>query len=131
MYVLDTDVCSYLMKRTHPSLIAKVKEFAPKDLKVSVVTVFELEYGARRSDRYDELKRVICAFLGNVEVLALTAEAAKQAGTIRASLADQGQLIGAYDLLIAGHTRSIGGVLVTNNIKEFARVEGLLVENWI
>ncbi len=131
MYVLDTDTCSYLMKRTHPALIARVKRFAPNELKVSVVTVFELEYGARRSARCDEIKRVIGAFLDNVEVLELTTGAATQAGVIRADLAAQGALIGAYDLLIAGHVRWLGGVLVTNNVRELSRVDGLRVENWI
>ncbi len=130
MYVLDTDICSYLMKRTFPALIARVRTFAPEALKVSVITTFELEFGARRSTRCSELKRVIDAFLVNVEVLELTLEAAQQAAAIRADLAASGTPIGAYDLLIAGHARSLGATLVTNNIREFSRVEGLAVECW-
>ena len=130
MYILDTDTCSYLMKRTHPSLVEKVRAFAPQELKVSVVTVFELEYGARRSLRHDEIQRVIRAFLDNLEVLPFGIDAARRAGAIRADLATRGVLIGAYDLLIAGHACSSGGVLVTNNDREFSRVEGLAIENW-
>ncbi len=130
MYILDTDTCSYLMKRSNPRLVKRVREFAPQELKVSVVTVFELEYGARRSPRHDEIQRIIRAFLDNVEVLPFGMEAARRAGAIRSDLAARGLLIGAYDLLIAGHACSSGGVLVTNNEREFSRVEGLAIENW-
>jgi len=77
MYVLDTDICSYLMKRTQPALIERVKTFAPRDLKVSVITLFELEYGILRSDRRDSLRRVVQAFLENVELLVWTPQRAK------------------------------------------------------
>jgi tRNA(fMet)-specific endonuclease VapC len=87
MYVLDTDICSYLMKRTHPALIERVNTFASRELKVSVITLFELEYGLLRSD---SLRRVVRAFLENVEVLAWPASAALEAGAVRAELAAQG-----------------------------------------
>ncbi len=130
MYLLDTDVCSYLMKRRHPALIERVQEYAPRELKISVVTEYELEFGARRSGR-PEIRRVIRAFLENVEVLSFDRPAAREAGEIRAHLAATGQLIGAYDLLIAGHARSLGAVLVTNNVREFSRVRDLRLENWV
>ncbi len=82
MYVLDTDICSYLMKRTQPALIERVKTFAPRDLKVSVITLFELEYGILRSDRRDSLRRVVRAFLENVELLVWTDSAAREAGAV-------------------------------------------------
>ena len=128
MYILDTDISSYIMKRTDTPLIERVKGFAPGELKVSSVTAFELEYGARRSNRSDSLIRVILAFLDNVEVLPFTLEAAREAGAIRADLSSVGKMIGAYDLLIAGHVRSLGGTLVTNNLDEFSRVERLSIE---
>ena len=130
MFLLDTDICSYLMKRRHPALIERVQDFAPGELKISVVTVYELEYGVKRSGR-PELSRVIRAFLENVEVLPFDTPAAREAGEIRAHLAKAGNLIGAYDLLIAGHARSLGANLVTNNLREFSRVRGLQLENWI
>ncbi|HEX3527696.1 MAG TPA: type II toxin-antitoxin system VapC family toxin [Thermoanaerobaculia bacterium] len=131
MYVLDTDICSYLMKRTHPALIERVKAFVPRDLKVSVITLFELEYGILRSDRRDSLRRVVRAFLENVELLAWTDAAAREAGAVRAELAATGRPIGAYDLQIAGHARSLGAILVTNNLREFSRVPGLRLEDWV
>ena len=130
MFILDTDMSSYIMKRIVPSLTERVKGYSPRELKVSSVTAFELEYGARRSDRYDSLIRVILAFLDNVEVLPFTMDAAREAGAIRADLAAEGRIIGSYDLLIAGHARSLGAILVTNNLEGFSRVEGLSVENW-
>ena len=129
MYLLDTDISSYLMKRRHPGLIERVQAFAPGELKISAVTVYELEFGARRSGR-PEIRRVIRAFLENVEVLLFDSLAAREAGKIRAHLAAAGTLIGAYDLLIAGHARSLGAVLVTNNVREFSRVRDLRLENW-
>jgi tRNA(fMet)-specific endonuclease VapC len=131
MYCLDTDICSYLMKRTHSALIERVKTFAPRDLKVSVITLFELESGILRSDRRDALRRVVRAFLENVELLAWTDSAAREAGAVRAELAAAGSPIGAYDLQIAGHARSLGATLVTNNLREFSRVSGLRLEDWV
>ena len=130
MYLLDTDVCSYLMKRRHPALVERVRRFAPGELKISVVTVYELEFGARRSGR-PEIRRVIQAFLENVEVLHFDPPAAREAGEIRACLTAAGTPIGANDLLIAGHARALGAVLVTNNVGEFSRVRDLRLENWV
>lgn len=130
MYLLDTDVCSYAMKRRHLALVERVRGFDPGELKVSSVTVFELAFGAQRSDRSDEIERVVRAFLSNVEVLPFDAAAAEEAGAVRAELVRRGRPIGAYDLLIAGHARSLGAVLITHNIREFARVEGLVIQDW-
>jgi tRNA(fMet)-specific endonuclease VapC len=131
MYVLDTDICSYLMKRSQPALIERVRTFAPRELKISVVTLFELEYGILRSDRQDHLRRVVRAFLENVEILPWTDSAAIEAGAVRAELAAAGSLIGAYDVLIAGHVRSLSATLISNNHQEFSRVRGLQLEDWI
>lgn len=129
-YLLDTDICSYLMKRSHPRLIERVRRFPPGRLKVSVVTVFELTYGAHRSSRRDEFLRVIKAFLENVEILPFDHAASVAAGEIRAELAAGGQPIGAYDLLIAAHALVLGTVLVTHNVREFSRISGLEIEDW-
>jgi tRNA(fMet)-specific endonuclease VapC len=130
IYLLDTDVSSYIMKRYTPALIERVKSFSVRELKVSVVTVFELEFGILRSDRPEPLRRVVQAFLENVEILPWTTTAAVHAGAIRAELADIGKPIGAYDLQIAGHARSLGVTLVTHNRKEFSRVSDLRWEDW-
>jgi tRNA(fMet)-specific endonuclease VapC len=131
MFVLDTDICSYLMKRSQPALIERVRTFAPRELGISAVTLFELEYGIRRSERQEHLRRVVRAFVDNVEVLTWTADAAAEAGAVRAELAAAGSPIGSYDVLIAGHVRSLGATLVTNNRDEFSRVRELRLEDWL
>ncbi len=130
IYLLDTDVSSYIMKRFSPALVERVKNFSLRELKVSVITVFELEFGILRRDRPEPLRRVVQAFLENVEILPWTTTAAFHAGAIRAELADIGKPIGAYDLQIAGHARSLGATLVTHNRKEFSRVSDLRWEDW-
>lgn len=131
MRMLDTDACSYAMKRTHPEVIARLRRHAVGTLKVSAVTIFELEYGARRSDRYLRLATVIRAFLDNVEVLPVDFAASREASAIRAELAANGTPIGACDLLIAGHARAAGATLVTHNTREFGRVRDLALEDWV
>lgn len=131
MFVLDTDVCSYAMKRRYASLVGRIQEFAVGQLKVSAVTVYELKHGARRSGRYERLIRVIDAFLDNVEILPFGSSAARHAGDIRADLEARGTPIGAYDLLIAGHARALDATLVTGNLGELSRVDGLRVESWV
>jgi len=91
MYLLDTDTCSYLMKRAHTVLIDRVRTFRPGELKVSVVTQYELEYGVHRSGRTEELGLVVAAFLGNVEVLPFDVPAARRAAQIRGDLAASGR----------------------------------------
>lgn len=129
-YLLDTDICSYVMRRNAPRLEERIRGHAQGVLKVSAVTQFELEYGARRSTRSNDLLTVIESFLANVEIKPFDFAAARQASVVRARLAAAGRLIGQYDLLIAGHALALGATLVTNNVGEFRRVVGLVVENW-
>ncbi len=128
--MLDTDTCSYAMKRTFHDLVEKIRNFAPGELKVSTVTAYELEYGARKSGRFEQLNAVIRAFLQNVEILPFDLSAAREAGMIRAELARAGSPIGAYDLMIAGHARALSAALLTHNVRVFSRVSGISVEDW-
>ena len=130
MYLLDTDICSYAMRRGNPLTVERLRQHAVGELKISVVTHFELEYGARRAPKGSPLMAVVESFLANVEILPFDFSAARQAAIVRAKLAAAGCLIGQYDMLIAGHTLSLGATLVTNNVDEFSRVDGLLLENW-
>lgn len=129
-YLLDTDICSFAMKRRFPDLIQRLMGFAPRELKISAITAHELEFGVLRSSRSEDLGRVVEAFLGNVEALPFDLAAARHAGAIRAQLAAAGTPIGAYDLLIAAHARSLGATLVSHNQREFSRVPDLLLEDW-
>ena len=128
-YLLDTDVCIHALKKRSRVL---AERFAAHDgrMALSDVTLFELYYGAERYQTPEQRIAIIENFAARLELLPLDSRAARHAGQIRAVLERQGQMIGAYDLLIAGIARSQGLVLVTNNLREFARVEGLRTEKW-
>jgi tRNA(fMet)-specific endonuclease VapC len=128
--MLDTDVCSYIMKRSHPALLRRLQAVPVTDVCISVITKAELRYGVEVSPRRAQDDAALAAFLPYVEVLDLTDEAASHYAEIRADLKKRGALIGANDLFIAAHARSRGLTLVTNNTAEFGRVKGLKVENW-
>jgi len=129
-YMLDTDTCSYVMKRSSSPVLRRLEAVPVADVCMSVVTKFELLYGVEVSPRRAQDAAALAAFLPYVEVLDLPEDAARHYAEIRAGLKRRGALIGANDLLIAAHARSLGLVLVTNNTAEFGRVKGLAIENW-
>lgn len=129
-YMLDTDICSCVMKRSSAALIQRLRSVEVDDVCMSVVTKAELAYGVRISPRAAQDGKALGALLTYVEVLDLPEEAAGHYADIRADLRKHGRMIGANDLFIAAHARSLGLTLVTNNVAEFARVQGLEVENW-
>lgn len=100
-------------------------------LAISTIVLHELQYGAERSDRPDYQRQRVAEFADNLTVLKFDSEAALHAAQIKAALAAQGNLIGPNDLLIAGHARSLGLKLITGNLGEFTRVEGLRCEDWL
>lgn len=128
-YLLDTDICIHALKKRNATLI---EAFTAHDgrMAISDVTLYELYYGAERYDDPATRIAVIENFAARLEVLPFDSRAALHAGNIRARLERQGQIIGAYDLMIAAIARSQGLVLVTGNVREFERVEGLRVERW-
>ena len=130
VYMLDTDISSYIMKRSHESVLKRLQTVAVGDVSISAITKSELMYGVEVSPRKQQDNAALAAFLKHVEVLDYPGEAAVDYGQIRAALKLAGNMIGANDLLIAAHARSLGLILVTNNTREFARVEGLKLENW-
>lgn len=130
VYVLDTDTCSYIMKRSHPSLLEKIQSVPLSHQAISVVTMAELLYGAKLSSKPRVATEAAHAFIKYLTVLDWTQEAAEHYADIRADLKVRGEMIGSNDLLIAAHARSIKAVIVTNNVREFGRVKHLKVENW-
>lgn len=130
VYMLDTDISSYIMKRSHDSVLKRLQKVEIGDVSISGITRSELMYGVEVSPRKQQDSAALQAFLKHVEVLDYPGEAALHYGQIRASLKMAGQMIGANDLLIAAHARALGLILVTNNTREFARVDGLKLENW-
>jgi len=129
-YMLDTDICSYIMKRSHPAVLRRLQRVPVTDVFMSVITKSELLYGVQVSPRRSQDAAALGAFLPYVEVLDFPDAAADHYAEIRADLKKRGALIGANDLLIASHARAVGLTLVTNNTAEFARVQGLAIENW-
>ena len=129
-YILDTDICSYIMKRSHAQLLKKIQTIPLAEQAVSVVTMAELLYGAKLSTKPKLAIESFDVFIKHLAVLDWTREAAEHYADIRADLKGRGEMIGANDLLIAAHARSVKFVLVTNNVREFRRVKGLKVENW-
>jgi len=128
--MLDTDICSYVMKRSSPTLLDKLSKVPNTDVCISVVTKAELLYGVRMSPNPERDAEAVRGFLTYVEALDLPESAAEHYADIRSNLRQKGRLIGANDLFIAAHARSLRLVLNTDNTEEFSRVEGLELENW-
>jgi tRNA(fMet)-specific endonuclease VapC len=129
-FLLDTDICSYIIKRSHPALLTRLQTMLPDDIAVSAVSKAELLYGAEVSPRREYDRIAVTSFLQYVLVLDFPDPAADHYARIRAELKEAGAMIGANDLFLAAHARSLGLTLVTNNTRELRRVSGLLLENW-
>jgi tRNA(fMet)-specific endonuclease VapC len=128
-YLLDTNIVIYVIKQRPQEVLATFNEYAGR-MAISAVTLAELYHGAEKSSRVAQNVEVIEEFASLLEVLPYTAKAAQHYGSIRSDLEKAGQTIGVNDLHIAAHGRSEGLVVVTNNTSEFARVPGLMLENW-
>ena len=129
-YLLDTNIVIYVLKRRPVEVLAAFNANASR-MAISAITLAELLHGAEKSSRVNDNLSVIDDFCSRLQVLPYDAKAAQHYGVIRAVLEKTGQTIGVNDLHIAGHARSAGLVLVTNNVSEFARVPALETENWI
>lgn len=129
-YLLDTDVCIAAL-RGHRDVQARMQSVKPDDCGVSTVTVFELFSGVERCRRPEEERRKVEVFLAPLHVLPFDHPAALQAAEVRRGLEKSGQPIGPYDLQIAAQALALDVVLVTGNVGEFLRVQGLRVEGWM
>jgi len=129
-YMLDTDTCSYIMKRSNDAVLKRLEKVPVRDVCISVITKSELLFGVEMSPRRAQDEGALSAFLRYVEVLDFPDEASLHYARIRPDLRRLGTMIGANDLLIAAHARSLGLTLVTNNTREFGRVRDLMIENW-
>ena len=129
-FMLDTDTCSYIMKRSHPLVLKRLQAMDVSDVCMSVITKAELLYGVEVSPRRGQDADALAAFMPYVEALDFADDAALHYAEIRADLKKRGALIGANDLFIAAHARALGVTLVTNNMAEFERVGNLKLENW-
>jgi tRNA(fMet)-specific endonuclease VapC len=129
-YLLDTNICIDVIKRRPESLLDRFNENA-SHLAISAITLAELLHGAEKSSQPQRTLSVVEDFCSRLDVLDYGAKAAQHYGQIRSALERRGTPIGVNDLHIAAHARSEGLTLVSNNLREFERVEGLLYENWV
>ena len=128
-YMLDTNICIYTIKN-NPAAVREKFQQHQNHLCISSIVLSELLYGAEKSSQPEKSLALIEGMAARLEVLSFDEHAAAHAAEIRADLARKGTPIGHYDVLIVGHARSRGLVLVSNNLREFERVDGLRLENW-
>ena len=128
-YMLDTNIVIYTMKNK-PAHMKELFVQRQGQMCVSTVTSMELFYGAEYSQNPKQNLAAVEGFLARLDVLEYDTAAAVNTGQLRSEMRKAGTPIGPYDGLIAGHARSMGLILVTNNVKEFERVTGLRIENW-
>lgn len=129
-YMMDTDTCSYIMKHANQAVLRRLQNTSVSDVCLSVITKAELLFGVEVSPRHRQDEAALASFLSYVEVLDFTDKASSHCAKIRADPKACATMIGANDLLIAAHARSLGLTLVTNNTREFSRVRSLPIENW-
>lgn len=131
MYLLDTNICIYIIKRKPIDVLAILRKKVKKEIYVSSITIAELEYGIAKSVYPERNKIALIEFLSVFIILPFTGKDAFEYGSIRSSLEKNGTPIGSMDLLLASQARANNLILVTNNVKEFERVNGLTIENWV
>lgn len=131
MWMLDTDICIALIKRQPPELIARLQRHKLGDVAISSITLAELSFGVAKSSRPEKNRSALDQFLLPLEVLAFDDSAGNCYGDVRAALESSGTPIGPLDTLIASHALSLNATIVTNNAREFSRVNKLRVENWL
>ena len=129
-YMLDTNICIYVMKNYPMDLQEKFNSLA-EQLCISSITLGELQYGAEKSARRVDNLTAIEHFVARLDVLPFEAKAAAHYGQVRAELERAGLPCGPHDMQIGGHARSEGLIVVTNNMREFSRMPGIRVENWV
>ena len=131
MYMLDTNICIYIIKKKPISVLQKFESLPLGSVAMSLVTYGELEFGALRSNNSKRALDILDEIAAYIPVLPMPIDAAKENADIRANLSAKGTPIDNNDLWIAAHARSLGHTLVSNNVREFERVENLKLENWV
>jgi tRNA(fMet)-specific endonuclease VapC len=129
-YLLDTNLCIALIRRSSLTAERRVTEQAVTDVAISAITVAELELGVARSKQPKLNREKLDQFLQPLQILAFDDTAAASYGPARARLEARGEMIGPLDMLLAAQALGLGLTLVTNNVREFERVEGLQTEDW-
>lgn len=131
-YLLDTNICIYIIKH-QPEIVRQhfEKHLPNRNILISVITLGELRFGAEKSQHKEKALKVIDELTSMIQVVVLDENVAAHYAEIRQALSSKGQIIGSNDLWLAAHARANNWIMVTNNEKEFSRVDGLKVENWV
>ena len=130
-FMLDTNIIAYAKNNRPEQVLKQFMKYKPEDLCISAITMAELEYGVCNSTKPAQNRLALLTFLSNISIVPFDAAAAREYGDIRHVLKSIGELIGANDMLIAAHARSMNLTLITNNTREFERVPDLKLENWV
>ena len=130
-FLLDTNICIYIHRRRPGKVLARFQKLEPGDAAISVITWGELLFGAEKSKQRKKALEMLAEFKTFVPVLPIPESAGNTYGIIRAALESMGQPIGNNDLCIAAHAKAAGLTIVTNNEREFRRIAGLKVQNWV
>ena len=130
-FLLDTNICIYIRQRRPPGVLARFQRLRPGEAAISVITYGELAYGVEKSRFREQATKQLMELAGLLPVMGLPLQAGQFYGTIRAALEVKGEIIGNNDLWIAAHERAAGLTLVTNNEREFRRIQGLKIQNWV
>lgn len=131
MYLLDTNTCIYIIKNKYPEVVTRLRKFGVDEIKISAVTVAELQYGIEKSQWPEKNRLALAKFLLPFDIIPFSDLDAEYYGRIRSDLEKKGMVIGPYDMMIAAQGKARGLTIVTNNVKEFNRVAGLGIENWV
>lgn len=130
MYLLDSNICIYIINGRPKKVVQKIKECNPPEIKLSAISIAELEYGVSKSENRERNRQALLNFASAFDIVDFNDDDAEIYGMIRADLEKKGQVIGPYDMQIAAQAISRNIILVTNNVKEFRRVKTLKIENW-
>ena len=130
MYLLDTNICIYIINNHPKSMVKKICNLSPQDIKISSISVAELEYGASKSSRREQNRTALYNFLSSFEIIPFDGRDAEIYGIIRTELETRGKLIGPYDLQLAAQALARDLIFVTNNTNEFVRIKKLKLEGW-
>lgn len=131
MYLLDMNICIYIIKKKPADVLKTLKIKSKKDIYISAITIAELEFGVSKSQFPEKNKIALIEFLSIFNILPFDDKDAVNFGIIKTDLEKKGKIIGQMDLLLAAQAKTKNLILVTNNIKEFERVEGIKIENWV
>lgn len=130
LFLLDTDICSYAIRGSHPALDQRLRDFEPGQIAISAVTRAELRFGVASRPEATRLAILVESFLKFVATVPWDASAADRYGVLRATLQRAGQPIGDHDMMIAAHALAVNATLVTHNSAHFERVSGLSCADW-